>query len=42
MRKLSSLEKNPGSIFETNDSNLNIINESYRDQENSIKFNLKP
>jgi hypothetical protein len=44
INRLSSLEKKPGSIFESNDndSNLNIINESYREKEMSIKFNLKP
>ena len=44
LNRLSSLEKKPGSIFESNDndSNLNIINESYREKEMSIQFNLKP
>ena len=44
INRLSSLEKKPASIFESNDndSNLNIINESYREKEMSIKFNLKP
>ena len=38
LNRLSSLEKKPGSIFESNDndSNLNIINESYREKEMSI------
>lgn len=44
LNRLSSLEKKPGSIFESNDndSNLNIINESYREKEMSIQFKLNP